>query len=91
MVGASILATAPDVHRDGNQIVDRVTGKPVSLKGVAMMGGEYMCVHTNSIFAGPANQTVIDGACMDLWQPAFAMRKSVVVHCANPLNLAQHN
>jgi len=61
LAGAALLAAAPDVHRVGNQLVDRSTGRPVALKGVAMMGGEYMCVHTSSVFAGPANQTVIDG------------------------------
>ena len=33
----------------------------MTLKGVAMMSGEYACVHTGRIFDGPANRTVIDG------------------------------
>lgn len=41
--------------------MDRTTNKEVVLKGMAMMGGEYMCVHGNGIFAGPANESVIRG------------------------------
>lgn len=58
---ASAAAPAPDVHRVGNTIVDRRTGQPVVLKGMAMMGGEYMCVNAHGIFAGPANASVVDG------------------------------
>lgn len=58
---ASAAAPAPDVHRVGNKIVDRRTGQPVVLKGMAMMGGEYMCVKAHGIFAGPANASVVDG------------------------------
>jgi hypothetical protein len=58
------LATAaqpPSLHRVGNKLLDRDTGKPVVLKGMAMMGGEYSCVHGQGVFAGPANETVVDG------------------------------
>ena len=48
----SPLSTAPDVHRVGNLIVDRATGRHVALKGVAMMSGEYACVHSDRIFDG---------------------------------------
>ena len=61
LLGGALLTMAPDVHRVGNKLVDRATGKPLTLKGVAMMSGEYACVHTSKIFEGPANQTVIDG------------------------------
>ena len=49
MVGAAVaLSTAPDVHRVGNRLVDRLTGRPVTLKGIAMMSGEYVLIrHCN--------------------------------------------
>ena len=51
MVGAAVaLSTAPDVHRVGNRLVDRLTGRPVTLKGIAMMSGEYVSIrHCNVI------------------------------------------
>jgi hypothetical protein len=57
--GAS--AEAPDLHRVGNKLIDRRTGEAVHLKGMAMMGGEYSCVHNVSVFAGPADLTVVEG------------------------------
>ena len=60
--GAGVRAgTAPDLHRVANKILDRKTGQPVLLKGVAMMGGEYSCVSNAGIFAGPADITVVKG------------------------------
>ena len=60
--GTCGAAAPPDLHRVGNRLLDRRTGQPVVLKGMAMMGGEYSCVHGhNRIFAGPANETVVDG------------------------------
>jgi len=53
--------TAPDLHRVANKILDRKTGQPVLLKGVAMMGGEYSCVSNAGIFAGPADTSVVKG------------------------------
>jgi len=54
-------SVAPDIHRVGNKIVDRRTGKGAVLKGVAMMGGEYMCVSSQTAFDGPADASVVDG------------------------------
>ena len=60
--GAGVRAgTAPDLHRVANKILDRKTGQPVLLKGVAMMGGEYSCVSNAGIFAGPADISVVKG------------------------------
>lgn len=53
--------SSPDIYRVGNKLLDRRNGKPVYLKGVAMMGGEYSCVSKHGIFAGPADHSVIDG------------------------------
>ena len=61
MVGAAVGSTAPDVHRVGNRLINRLTGRPVTLKGIAMMSGEYACVHSTRVFDGPANRTVVDG------------------------------
>jgi len=64
MVGPAVGSrgfTAPDVHRVGNRLIDRLTGRPVTLKGIAMMSGEYACVHSTRVFDGPANRTVVDG------------------------------
>ena len=54
-------SAAPDLHRVGNRLMDKTTGEVVHLKGMAMMGGEYSCVHGQSVFAGPADISVVEG------------------------------
>ena len=44
----------------GNKLVDRRTKRPVYLKGMAMMGGEYSCVQGHGIFAGPSDIEIVD-------------------------------
>ena len=61
VICAALATRSPDIHRVGNKLIDRTTGKPVVLKGMAMMGGEYMCAKAHGTFAGPANETVVDG------------------------------
>eukprot|EP00316_Scyphosphaera_apsteinii_P020775 CAMPEP_0119304546 /NCGR_PEP_ID=MMETSP1333-20130426/5742_1 /TAXON_ID=418940 /ORGANISM="Scyphosphaera apsteinii, Strain RCC1455" /LENGTH=355 /DNA_ID=CAMNT_0007307451 /DNA_START=80 /DNA_END=1144 /DNA_ORIENTATION=+ len=51
---------APDIRRMGNSLVDAAKGDRVLLKGMSYMGGEYQCVQNHGIFAGPANDRMID-------------------------------
>jgi hypothetical protein len=53
-------ATPPNISRQGNRLVDLTSGSEVRLKGIAYMGGEYMCVKAHGIFDGPTNQSIVD-------------------------------
>ena len=59
--GRGRLQLVPDVARRGSQLIDKRTGAPVVLKGVATMFAEGSCILGTGFVDGPSRRSYVPG------------------------------
>ena len=57
--GRGRLQLVPDVARRGSQLIDKRTGAPVVLKGVATMFAEGSCILGTGFVDGPSRRSYV--------------------------------